>query len=71
VGFATPLTASSVLMFDYTQEASAGLVMGEGWFEVGYVHERLLGSPHLSLLSSLGRSTRNNVAGMLGVQVGL
>lgn len=71
VGFATPLSPSSVLMFDYTQEATAGLSFGEGWCEVGYVHERLFGSDHLTLLSALGRSTEGNSAAMLGVQVGI
>lgn len=71
VGFATPLSDTSVLMFDYTQESAADLSFGEGWFEVGFVRERLFGSEHLTLLSSLGRSTWNNSAAMLGVQVGI
>lgn len=71
VGFATPLADASVLMFDYTQEATANLAFGEGWFEVGYVHENLFGSEHLTLLSSLGRSTQGNSAAILGVQVSL
>ena len=71
VGFATPLAESSVLMFDYTQEAAATVVFGEGWFEVGYVQDNLFGSAHLTLLSSLGRSTRNNSAAMLGVQISI
>lgn len=71
VGFASPLGDSSVLMFDYTQEAAANLTFGEGWFEVGYVHEKLFGSDHLTLLSSLGRSTKDNTAAMLGVQVSI
>jgi len=71
VGAATPLSASSVLMFDYTQEATADLALGEGWFEVGLVHEKLLGSEHLTLLCSLGRSTEGNTAAMTGVQIAL
>lgn len=71
VGFATPLDDSSALMFDYTQEATANLAFGEGWFEVGYVHENLFGSEHLTLLSSLGRSTQDNTAAMLGIQVSI
>lgn len=70
-GFATPLGPGGVLMFDYTQEASANLVLGEGWFEVGYVHEALFGSEHLALLASLGRSTQGGSAAMVGVQVGI
>lgn len=71
VGVAEPVWASGVLMFDYTQEAGPQLQIGEGWLEVGYVQEGLFGSDHLTLLSSLGRSTLGNTSVLLGVQVGL
>lgn len=70
-GFATPLGAETVLMFDYAQEADSVGALGEGWFEAGLVHERLFGSEHLTLLASLGRSTEGRTAAMVGVQVGL
>lgn len=70
-GFATPLGAGTVLMFDYAQEADAVGALGEGWFEAGLVHERLFGSEHLTLLASLGRSTAARTAAMVGVQVGI
>lgn len=71
VGFATPLDAETVLMFDYAQEAGMTGPLGEGWFEAGLTHERLFGSDHLTLLTSLGRSTEGRTAAMVGVQVGI
>ncbi len=71
VGFATPVADGSVVMFDYTQDAAADLTLGEGWFEVGFVHERLFGAEALTLLTSLGRSTEGGSAAMVGVQVGI
>ena len=71
IGFATPIDDVSDLMFDYTQEADRSVHLGEGWFEVGYVRGNLFGSEHLTLLSSIGRSTLNNTNALLGVQVGI
>lgn len=70
-GFATPLAPGTVLMFDYAQEAGATGALGEGWFEAGLVYERLFGSDHLTMLTSLGCSTEARTAAMVGVQVGL
>ena len=71
LGFASPLNDESDILFDYTQQADPLLRFGEGWFEVGYVHGNLFGSEHLTLLSSVGRSTQGNTSVLLGVQVGL
>ncbi len=68
VGLASPVGPGSVLMVDYTQDASAGGVFQEGWFEVGYVREALFGSEHLTLLSAVGRSTMGASRALLGVQ---
>jgi hypothetical protein len=59
------------LMIDYAQTADIRGRPGEGWLEAGFVHDRLFGSDHLTLLSSLGVSTHADASALLGVQVHL
>ena len=69
LGAARPVSENGVLSFDFAGEFDPDFTPGEGWVEVGYVHENLFGSPHLVLLSSAGRSTLGQWGGLLGVQV--
>jgi hypothetical protein len=69
VGLASPLGSNSVLMVDYAQDLSVRGRFGEGWFELGYVGGQLFGSDHLTLLSSVGRSTAGDSRAQLGIQV--
>jgi hypothetical protein len=69
IGIASPVGACGALLFDYVQHAGPDRALGEGWLEVGYVRGNLFGSEHLTLLSSLGRSTYGNTSGLLGVQI--
>lgn len=68
VTVAAPLGDVSTVMLGYSQQADAGLALGEGWIQAGYA--RALGADAVTLLCSLGRSTAGNSAASLGVSVG-